>query len=235
MIPEAAVPKARPVNHHHRKRRDPKRWAGALTGGTPAVTAQAPSVVGSPGRGSADLLRTLEDGWRLCAARGAEQGAGAAVGAGWIGAEFATAARSAGCRVTGLEAGDRPLAGLLPAAVAEPTAAWYAKVISVEFALDAPDPVINATPLGMRPDDPLPFSPPGLPAPCVVADVIMKPPATALFTLAATLGHHPPTRAPICPTTNSRSAAPSSAGSWWDRRRPVGWGAGVRTAPTPIQ
>ena len=48
------------------------------------------------------------------------------VGAGWIGAEFATAAREAGCAVTVVEAADRPLAGALPAEVAAPMAAWYA-------------------------------------------------------------------------------------------------------------
>ncbi|MCZ9336834.1 NAD(P)/FAD-dependent oxidoreductase, partial [Streptomyces sp. TRM76130] len=48
------------------------------------------------------------------------------VGAGWIGAEFATAAREAGCAVTVVEAADRPLAGALPAEVAAPMADWYA-------------------------------------------------------------------------------------------------------------
>jgi NADPH-dependent 2,4-dienoyl-CoA reductase/sulfur reductase-like enzyme len=48
------------------------------------------------------------------------------VGAGWIGAEFATAAREAGCPVTVVEAAERPLAGILPAEVSEHMAAWYA-------------------------------------------------------------------------------------------------------------
>ncbi|GAA3067281.1 hypothetical protein GCM10020000_59480 [Streptomyces olivoverticillatus] len=48
-----------------------------------------------------------------------------AVGAGWIGAEFATAAREAGCKVTVVEAADRPLAGALPAEVAAHMADWY--------------------------------------------------------------------------------------------------------------
>ncbi|MFI9200783.1 NAD(P)/FAD-dependent oxidoreductase [Streptomyces sp. NPDC053048] len=49
-----------------------------------------------------------------------------AVGAGWIGAEFATAAREAGCRVTVVEAADRPLAGAMPAEVAAHMVDWYA-------------------------------------------------------------------------------------------------------------
>ncbi|MER7820852.1 FAD-dependent oxidoreductase, partial [Streptomyces sp. NPDC096153] len=49
------------------------------------------------------------------------------VGAGWIGAEFATAAREAGCEVTVVEAADRPLPGALPAEVAAPMAEWYAQ------------------------------------------------------------------------------------------------------------
>jgi shikimate dehydrogenase len=55
------------------------------------------------------------------------------------------------------------------------------------------DLVVNATPLGMRPDDPLPFPPQDLPDGCVVADIIMRPAKTALLAAAATLGHpvHP--------------------------------------------
>lgn len=43
--------------------------------------------------------------------------------------------------------------------------------------------------LGMRADDPLPFSPQDLRPHCVVADVIMKPSETALLKAAAALGH----------------------------------------------
>ncbi|WP_432254083.1 NAD(P)/FAD-dependent oxidoreductase [Streptomyces sp. HNM1019] len=71
------------------------------------------------------LLRTLDDAERLRPVL-ARQREIAVVGAGWIGAEFATAAREAGCAVTVVEAADRPLAGALPAEVAAPMAAWYA-------------------------------------------------------------------------------------------------------------
>ncbi|MFE3288703.1 NAD(P)/FAD-dependent oxidoreductase, partial [Streptomyces sp. NPDC059233] len=49
------------------------------------------------------------------------------VGAGWIGAEFATAAREAGCAVTVVEAAERVLAGALPEEVAAPMGRWYAE------------------------------------------------------------------------------------------------------------
>ncbi|MEU6808372.1 FAD-dependent oxidoreductase [Streptomyces sp. NPDC046831] len=71
------------------------------------------------------LLRTLDDAERLRPVL-ARQHDVVVVGAGWIGAEFATAAREAGCAVTVVEAADRPLAGALPADVAAPMAAWYA-------------------------------------------------------------------------------------------------------------
>ncbi|MEU6365593.1 FAD-dependent oxidoreductase [Streptomyces sp. NPDC046931] len=81
-----------------------------------------PGAHGVPG---VHLLRTLDDAERLRPVL-AEQHDIVVVGAGWIGAEFATAAREAGCAVTVVEAADRPLAGALPAEVAAPMAAWYA-------------------------------------------------------------------------------------------------------------
>ncbi|MFF2653355.1 NAD(P)/FAD-dependent oxidoreductase [Streptomyces sp. NPDC058045] len=70
------------------------------------------------------LLRTLDDAARLRPVLAGQRDV-VVVGAGWIGAEFATAAREAGCRVTVVEAADRPLAGALPAEVAAPMARWY--------------------------------------------------------------------------------------------------------------
>ncbi len=81
-----------------------------------------PGAEGVPG---VHLLRTLDDAERLRPVL-ARQHDIVVVGAGWIGAEFATAAREAGCAVTVVEAADRPLAGALPAEVAAPMAAWYA-------------------------------------------------------------------------------------------------------------
>ncbi|MFE9168398.1 NAD(P)/FAD-dependent oxidoreductase [Streptomyces kebangsaanensis] len=89
---------------------------------TGAEPVRLPGAEGVPG---VHLLRTLDDAERLRPVL-AEQHDIVVVGAGWIGAEFATAAREAGCAVTVVEAADRPLAGALPAEVAAPMAAWYA-------------------------------------------------------------------------------------------------------------
>ncbi|MGW0330596.1 NAD(P)/FAD-dependent oxidoreductase [Streptomyces sp. NPDC003011] len=89
---------------------------------TGAEPIRLPGAQGVPG---VHLLRTLDDAERLRPVL-ARQHDIVVVGAGWIGAEFATAAREAGCAVTVVEAADRPLAGALPAEVAAPMAAWYA-------------------------------------------------------------------------------------------------------------
>ncbi|MEU1863120.1 NAD(P)/FAD-dependent oxidoreductase [Streptomyces gardneri] len=80
-----------------------------------------PGAEGVPG---VHLLRTLDDAVRLGPVLERRHTV-VVVGAGWIGAEFATAAREAGCAVTVVEAADRPLAGALPAEVAAPMAGWY--------------------------------------------------------------------------------------------------------------
>ncbi|WP_443072210.1 NAD(P)/FAD-dependent oxidoreductase [Streptomyces sp. NBC_01485] len=89
---------------------------------TGAEPVRLPGTEGVPG---VHLLRTLDDAERLRPVL-ARQHDVVVVGAGWIGAEFATAARAAGCAVTVVEAADRPLAGALPAEVAAPMTAWYA-------------------------------------------------------------------------------------------------------------
>ncbi|ANP54537.1 oxidoreductase [Streptomyces griseochromogenes] len=89
---------------------------------TGAEPIRLPGTEGVPG---VHLLRTLDDAERLRPVL-ARQHDIVVVGAGWIGAEFATAAREAGCAVTVVEAADRPLAGALPAEVAAPMTAWYA-------------------------------------------------------------------------------------------------------------
>ncbi|MFJ8935558.1 NAD(P)/FAD-dependent oxidoreductase [Streptomyces sp. NPDC102365] len=89
---------------------------------TGAEPVRLPGAEGVPG---VHLLRTLDDAERLRPVL-ARQHDIVVVGAGWIGAEFATAAREAGCSVTVVEAADRPLVGALPAEVAAPMTAWYA-------------------------------------------------------------------------------------------------------------
>ncbi|WP_280889452.1 FAD-dependent oxidoreductase [Streptomyces sp. LBL] len=89
---------------------------------TGAEPIRLPGAEGVPG---VHLLRTLDDAERLRPVL-ARQHDIVVVGAGWIGAEFTTAAREVGCAVTVVEAADRPLAGALPAEVAAPMASWYA-------------------------------------------------------------------------------------------------------------
>ena len=86
------------------------------------ATGAAPVVLPGPGRQR--FLRTHEDavelrdrlrpGLRL-----------AVVGAGWIGAELATAAAARGCQVTVVEAGPTPLAAAIGAEVGARTEPWY--------------------------------------------------------------------------------------------------------------
>ncbi|MEV5841767.1 FAD-dependent oxidoreductase [Streptomyces sp. NPDC051985] len=90
-----------------------------------ATGAEPITLPGTEGVPGVHLLRTLDDAERLRPVL-VRQHDVVVVGAGWIGAEFATAAREAGCAVTVVEAADRPLAGALPAEVAVPMAAWYA-------------------------------------------------------------------------------------------------------------
>jgi NADPH-dependent 2,4-dienoyl-CoA reductase/sulfur reductase-like enzyme len=94
----------------------------ALVLATGAEPVRLPGAEDVPG---VHLLRTLDDAERLRPVLAAQHDI-VVVGAGWIGAEFATAAREAGCAVTVVEAAERPLAGVLPAEVAAPMTAWYA-------------------------------------------------------------------------------------------------------------
>lgn len=91
-----------------------------------ATGAEPVSLPGTAGVPGVLTLRTLDDAARLrpLLAPGRRL---VAVGAGWIGAEVATAARAAGCEVTVVEAADRPLPGPLPAEVTAPMRQWYAE------------------------------------------------------------------------------------------------------------
>ncbi|MEU3618279.1 FAD-dependent oxidoreductase [Streptomyces sp. NPDC006872] len=111
----------RPADHELDAERGPVPY-DVLVLATGAQPIRLPGAEGVPG---VHLLRTLDDAERLRPVL-ARQHDVVVVGAGWIGAEFATAAREAGCAVTVVEAADRPLAGALPAEVAAPMADWYA-------------------------------------------------------------------------------------------------------------
>jgi 3-phenylpropionate/trans-cinnamate dioxygenase ferredoxin reductase component len=88
------------------------------------VLATGASPVALPGSGRQWFLRTLDDALALRALL--RPGLRLAiVGAGWIGAELATAAAARGAQVTVLEAAAAPLAGAVGAEVGALTAGWY--------------------------------------------------------------------------------------------------------------
>ncbi|MEV8631758.1 FAD-dependent oxidoreductase [Streptosporangium sp. NPDC051023] len=75
------------------------------------------------GDGAQYVLRTIDDALEL-RARLVAGSSVAVIGAGWIGAEVATAARRAGCEVTVVEAAGQPLSAAL-GPVGAHTACWY--------------------------------------------------------------------------------------------------------------
>ena len=85
------------------------------------ATGAVPVALSGPGRQR--FLRTYDDALALRALfrPGLRL---AIVGAGWIGAELATAAAGAGCQVTVVEAGPAPLAAALGAQAGARTAPW---------------------------------------------------------------------------------------------------------------
>jgi len=89
------------------------------------VIATGAQPVALPGPGRQRFLRTIDDALalreRLVA--GARL---AIVGAGWIGAELATAAAGRGCQVSVVEAGQAPLAAAVGAEIGALTTDWYA-------------------------------------------------------------------------------------------------------------
>ncbi len=88
------------------------------------VVATGATPVALPGPGRQRFLRTYDDALALRALL--RPGLRLAIiGAGWIGAELATAAAAAGCQVTVVEAGPAPLASALGAETGAWTAPWY--------------------------------------------------------------------------------------------------------------
>ena len=79
-----------------------------------------------PGPGRQRFLRTIDDALALreTLLPGARL---VIIGAGWIGAELATAAAARGCGVTVVEAASAPLAGAVGTEVGARTAGWYAE------------------------------------------------------------------------------------------------------------
>jgi 3-phenylpropionate/trans-cinnamate dioxygenase ferredoxin reductase component len=100
------------------------------------VLATGATPVALPGTGRQWFLRTLDDALAL-RARLRPGLRLAIVGAGWIGAELATAAAARGAQVTVLEAATAPLAGAVGAEVGALTAGWYQEA-GVELRLGQP-------------------------------------------------------------------------------------------------
>jgi shikimate dehydrogenase len=111
----------------------------------------------------------------------------ALVGAGGAGSAIAAALLAAGAdRLSVCDQDTAKLAGLR----ARLDAHWPGRTdTSATPHLAGADIVVNATPLGLKPDDPLPFRPALLPAGSVVADIIMSPHETRLLVAAAARGH----------------------------------------------
>jgi 3-phenylpropionate/trans-cinnamate dioxygenase ferredoxin reductase component len=99
------------------------------------VVATGADPVTLPGSGRQLVLRTADDALAL-RARLTPGRRLAIVGAGWIGAELATAAASRGCQVTVVEAAGTPLAAALGTDVGAHTTRWYAEA-GVDLRLEA--------------------------------------------------------------------------------------------------
>ena len=98
------------------------------------VVATGASPVRLPGGGVQHVLRTADDA--LAIRKLLTPGTALAiVGAGWIGAELATAAAGRGCEVTVLEAADTPIAAAVGTDVGGMTIPWYAEA-GVELRLN---------------------------------------------------------------------------------------------------
>ncbi|MEV7970112.1 FAD-dependent oxidoreductase [Sphaerisporangium sp. NPDC088356] len=90
------------------------------------IIATGASPIRLRGEGTQHVLRTIDDALALRELL-VPKAHVVVVGAGWIGAEVATAARRAGCAVTVVEAAQSPLAVALGTEVGGRTVPWYAE------------------------------------------------------------------------------------------------------------
>jgi shikimate dehydrogenase len=110
------------------------------------------------------------------------------VGAGGAGSAIAVALLASGAAHLSIFDRDGDRLGALLTRLQE---SWPGRVAGAEAPVtDDVDLAVNATPLGLRPDDPLPFPPQALRPGAVVADIVMKPRETRLLRTAAALGLH---------------------------------------------
>jgi len=116
------------------------------------------------------------DGWRVLLA-----------GAGGAGSAIAVALLDAGAAHLSIQ---DPDTGKLTALLDRLDAAWPGRAAAADAPpREAVDLAVNATPLGLRAADPLPFVPDRLPRSCVIADIVMKPRDTPLLRAAEALGY----------------------------------------------
>lgn len=107
------------------------------------------------------------------------------VGAGGAGVSIAAAVLGAGAAAMSIVDVDRSRAKALAARLND---RWTDRARAADAPDAASDVVVNATPLGLRENDPLPFALDGLGAETVIADIIMKPAETRLLREAAARG-----------------------------------------------
>jgi 3-phenylpropionate/trans-cinnamate dioxygenase ferredoxin reductase component len=100
--------------------------ATGLETGRPTVIATGAAPIALPGPGPQRFLRTYDDALALRSVL--KPGTRLALaGAGWIGAELATAAAGRGCKVTVVEAGQAPLAAAITERIGALTVPWYSQ------------------------------------------------------------------------------------------------------------
>ncbi|HWF80544.1 MAG TPA: FAD-dependent oxidoreductase [Streptosporangiaceae bacterium] len=100
------------------------------------VIATGARPIGLPGPGKQRFLRSIDDALALREVLLPERRL-AIVGAGWIGAELATAAAGHGCQVSVVEAAAAPLSSAIGADVGAATIGWYEQA-GVKLMLDCP-------------------------------------------------------------------------------------------------
>jgi len=98
------------------------------------VLATGANPVTLPGSGRQHVLRTADDALKIRSLL-TPGSALAIVGAGWIGAELATAAAKRGCNVTVVEAAETPIAAAVGADIGRMTIPWYGEA-GVELLLN---------------------------------------------------------------------------------------------------
>jgi NADPH-dependent 2,4-dienoyl-CoA reductase/sulfur reductase-like enzyme len=172
------------------------------------VVATGADPVTLPGSGEQLVLRTADHALAL-RARLTPGTRLAIVGAGWIGAEVATAAARRGCRVTVVEAAAAPLAAALGAEAGVQTTPWYAEA-GVDLRLRAAVAAIEPGGIALADGD-------WLPADLVVAAVGVRPAVAWLASSGLHLENG------VVVDSGLRASIPGvfavgDCASWWSRR-----------------